>query len=114
LGVIWAIRLIEEPTVVGDIGYNPNHDHNAEISFKLHHELWNHGHITEPLLAVVEFVFRHTAAIRIEAMARPENVASLRVLEKAGFATEGIMRSCEHFEGRSYDMAMHSLLVADE
>jgi RimJ/RimL family protein N-acetyltransferase len=47
------------------------------------------GYATEALGAMVELA-RHLDVVRLYALCHPENSASLRVLEKAAFASEGI------------------------
>ena len=47
---------------------------------------------------------------RIEAMVEPWNVASQRVLEKAGFRQEGLLREVLSFEDRRADALLYALL----
>jgi ribosomal-protein-alanine N-acetyltransferase len=53
------------------------------------------------------------ALARLEALVEPDNVASQRVLEKAGFRREGHLRSYLVFEGRRADALIYSLLPHD-
>ena len=50
---------------------------------------------------------------RVEALVEPENVASQRVLEKAGFRREGHLRSYLVFNARRADALIYSLLPSD-
>jgi [ribosomal protein S5]-alanine N-acetyltransferase len=50
---------------------------------------------------------------RIEALVEPENVASQRVLEHAGFEREGHLRSYLVFGDRRADVLIYSLLPDD-
>lgn len=50
---------------------------------------------------------------RIEALVEPDNVASQRVLERAGFRREGHLRSYLVFETRRADALIYSLLPSD-
>jgi [ribosomal protein S5]-alanine N-acetyltransferase len=50
---------------------------------------------------------------RVEALVVPDNVASQRVLEKAGFRREGHLRSYLVFETRRADALIYSLLPSD-
>jgi ribosomal-protein-alanine N-acetyltransferase len=50
---------------------------------------------------------------RVEALVEPENVASQRVLESAGFRREGHLRSYLVFETRRADALIYSLLPSD-
>ena len=50
---------------------------------------------------------------RIEALVEPENQASIRVLEYAGFQREGLLRSYLSFAHRRADALVYSLLPTD-
>jgi ribosomal-protein-alanine N-acetyltransferase len=50
---------------------------------------------------------------RVEALVLPENIASQRVLEKAGFRREGHLRSYLVFDTRRADALIYSLLPSD-
>ena len=51
----------------------------------------NNGYATEAVKAVLEWAFSHPEVIAIEAETESENAASIRVLEKCGFALNGII-----------------------
>jgi [ribosomal protein S5]-alanine N-acetyltransferase len=55
---------------------------------------------------------RH-ALVRLEALVEPENVASCRVLESAGFHREGILRQYLDLGDRRSDVFLFSLLPVD-
>jgi RimJ/RimL family protein N-acetyltransferase len=50
---------------------------------------------------------------RLEIHAHPDNAASRRVAEKAGFRLEGILRGYEELKGRLDDIAMYARLRDD-
>ncbi len=50
---------------------------------------------------------------RVEALVVPDNIASQRVLEKAGFRREGHLRSYLVFERQRADALIYSLLPSD-
>ena len=50
---------------------------------------------------------------RIEGMVDVNNKASHRVLEKAGFLKEGVLRKYLIVKGETFDVAMYSLLSTD-
>jgi RimJ/RimL family protein N-acetyltransferase len=55
----------------------------------------------------------HTPLARVEALVVPGNIASQRVLEKAGFRHEGHLRSYLVFERQRVDALIYSLLPSD-
>ena len=50
---------------------------------------------------------------RVEALVVPDNIASQRILEKAGFRREGHLRSYLVFERQRADALIYSLLLSD-
>jgi RimJ/RimL family protein N-acetyltransferase len=50
---------------------------------------------------------------RLEIHVRPDNPASQRVAERAGFTREGVLRSYLELRGRRYDSVVFSLLADD-
>ena len=51
------------------------------------------GYITAAVRAVVRYAFEDLDLHRVEAACQPDNVASRRVLEKAGFTQEGVAKA---------------------
>ena len=60
--------------------------------------------------SVVAFAFTQMKMVRIEATIHPENIASLRILNKLGFQKEGLLRDHKKLHGKFYDAQMLSLL----
>jgi len=68
---------------------------------------------TEAQLQLVEMIFRHTRAERVEAATEVENAAERRSLEKAGFTAEGVIRGSMWRRGRFRDQVLYSRLRSD-
>ena len=62
---------------------------------------------------LVDYLFAHTLAVRIEAVTEEGNIAEQRALEKAGFTREGLMRSISFRDGRWRDSVRYSVLRDD-
>lgn len=94
---------------MGDISvYRYSAEHNkAEIGFWLLPQYWHKGYSLEALQAVMEFWTNEKGLHRMEAFVEPENEASCRLLEKAGFAREGLMRDCEIKNGRYISLVVY-------
>ena len=73
-------------------------------------EYWGKGIMTEAVKQICEYVFGNSDIIRIYAEPFAYNIASCRVLEKAGFQYEGTLRSNAVKNSRVIDMKMYSLL----
>jgi len=65
---------------------------SAEVWYKINVEQWNKGYATEAIEAVIRFGFSRLKLHRIHAGCAVENLASIRVLEKAGMTQEGRAR----------------------
>ena len=66
--------------------------------------------MTEAVKQICEYVFGKSDIIRIYAEPFAYNVASCRVLEKAGFQCEGVLRKNAVKNGKIVDMKMYSLI----
>lgn len=69
--------------------------------------------MTEALRTLATWFLHERGAARVELAAEPDNVASVRVAEKAGFLAEGVLRSRLLLRGQHRDVAMFSLLPSD-
>ncbi|MER6125870.1 GNAT family protein [Streptomyces sp. NPDC001795] len=65
---------------------------------------------TEAQRQLVEYLFAHTVAERVEADTEAENFAEQRALEKAGFTREGVLRSVAFRDGQWRDGVRYSIL----
>jgi len=59
----------------------------------------NNGFTTEAVVGVAEFGFKELELHRLEINVRPENTASIKVAEKAGFIFEGERKNYLHIDG---------------
>lgn len=87
--------------IVGGIGFhkiNPEH-HNAEMGYWLGEEYWGKGIMTKVTKEVVKYGFKKFKFKRIYAGVFSFNKPSMRVLEKAGFKFEGILKKDYYHKG---------------
>lgn len=87
---IFAIEINGE--AVGGIGIHPKADierKNAELGYWLSEEYWGQGIITKAIKQMTEFAFTTFDINRVFARPFGNNIASQKVLEKAGFILEG-------------------------
>jgi ribosomal-protein-alanine N-acetyltransferase len=85
----------------------------VEIGYVLGRAYWRQGYATEALLAVCRQAFEEMGIRRIEAEARPDNVASNQLLQSLGFIHEGRLRQRWTAKGETYDTNIYGCLVAD-
>ena len=98
---------------VGGIGFVPGHDVervSSEIGYWLGEAFWGRGIMTAAVRATVEHLFRHFDFMRLEAPVFEWNPASMRVLEKCGFAREGVLRKSIEKDGQIIDAVLYARL----
>lgn len=81
---------------VGAIGFEFEtdiHRKTATFGYWLGQELWGRGIMSEATTLITDHIFKTFDIIRIQANVNSDNPASMRVLEKAGFIKEGILRN---------------------
>jgi len=101
---------------VGGIGLMPGDDvsrASAEVGYWIGESYWGRGIMTEVLRAVTEEAIHRFGLHRVYALPFAENVASARVLEKAGFTREGMMRRSAVKDGRVLDQLIYGITDLD-
>lgn len=83
----------------------------ADIGYVLRRSCWGNGYGTEAARMIVDFGFRRLSLHRIEATCAPENVASVRVLEKIGMRREGHFRQHILSHGVWRDSLLYAILA---
>ena len=112
----FAFAITVDNKVVGSIGVFRQgniHRQTAELGYYVAEEYWGKGIMTEAVKQICECVFDKSDIIRIYAEPFVYNIASCRVLEKAGFQYEGTLRSNAVKNGKVIDMKMYSLLKTE-
>jgi [ribosomal protein S5]-alanine N-acetyltransferase len=98
---------------VGAVGYVIGTDverYSAEIGYWLGEPYWGRGIATEALMLVTEHVFASANLLRLFALPFADNAGSIRVLEKAGYVREAILRSSSVKFGQPRDQALYARL----
>jgi RimJ/RimL family protein N-acetyltransferase len=83
------------------------------IGYMLVPEARGRGYGSEAVRILVDYVFLHHDVPRVQAETHPDNTASQRVLEKAGFRKEGILRAKFFSRGVWRHTAMWSIIRED-
>ena len=79
--------------VVGSVGFSRIEErHQALLGYWLAKKYWNKGIMTKAVKLITKFGFKKLGFKRIYADVLYFNKSSMRVLEKAGFQLEGILR----------------------
>ncbi|CAI0418026.1 unnamed protein product [Linum tenue] len=87
----------------------------ANVGYILAAEYWGQGIVTAALRIAVSTVFADLPeVVRLQALVEVEHRASQRVLEKAGFLREGLLRKYGYCKGEIRDLFIYSLLSTDQ
>ena len=89
------------------------YERSAELGYWLAEEYWKKGIMTEAVRQICEEAFEKFEICRIYAEPFAYNIGSRRVLEKAGFTLEGIMRRGVYKREQYFDYCMYALLRED-
>lgn len=109
----FAFAIVVNDIVVGSIGVfrcDNIHSLTAEMGYYIGEPYWGKGLGASAVKQICKFIFEHTNIIRIFAEPFAYNIASCRVLEKAGFQLEGILHSNAVKNGKILDMKMYALI----
>jgi RimJ/RimL family protein N-acetyltransferase len=99
----------------GGIGFAVGTDverFSAEIGYWVGEPFWGRGIVTEALSLVTDYAFSQMTLLRLFALPFADNAASLRVLEKAGYTREGLLRSASVKFGRPRDQYIYARVNA--
>jgi [ribosomal protein S5]-alanine N-acetyltransferase len=111
-----ALAIVVDGNTVGSVGLEFMGDVNrrsAEIGYWLGTPYWGRGIATEALSLVTDWAFDAHRLLRIFAQPFASNLASRRVLEKAGYLLEGTMRCSAVKDGVVRDQCIYARLSTD-
>ena len=109
----WAITLTGSDRLIGFIGYvrMTKENYRAEIGYLLHADHQGTGVMQEAIECVIQYGFKTLGLHSIEAVVSPENIASIKLLERNKFVREAYFKENEFYNGRFNDTAIYSLLA---
>lgn len=110
--IVLGIELREEKKLIGTIALRnwEKPDRCVDIGYAISIKYWGKGFTTEAVKAVIKFGFEKLNANRIEAHCDEENVASYRVMEKAGMKYEGTLRKKNLIKNKFTSIRFYSIL----
>ena len=90
---VWYMELKDAPGVIaGDLSFKGlGQDGTAEIGYGLREGFCGRGYMTEAVKALTRWALAQPGVTRVEAETEPDNAASQRVLERAGFVPAGVL-----------------------
>ena len=112
----WGIVAKDIGEVIGSISV-VNHSCKSlvcEIGYCISKAYWNKGITTEALKAVIKFLIKEVRVERVHAFHNINNVASGKVMQKAGMIFEGKLRKYHlNRDGALEDVNMYSKIDTD-
>lgn len=100
--------------LVGSIALRRVGERRAQIGYLVAAEARGRGVATRAVRLLAAWAFADGDVARLDVLTQPENVASQRVAERAGFRREAVLRSYIELNGRRHDAVVFSLLPADD
>lgn len=109
----WAIEI--DGAAVGGVSLHPGSDvqrHSAELGYWLGRSFWGRGIMSTVVTAFAGPAMQAFRLHRLYATVYENNPASMRVLEKAGFAREGVQQSAVVKRGELLDLIVYARVRA--
>ncbi|MDP5275773.1 GNAT family N-acetyltransferase [Chengkuizengella axinellae] len=114
---VWMIKKEDEKEeIIGSISLNNivrGVFQSCHIGYQLSHNETNQGYMTEAVQRVIDYAFYDLKLHRIEANIMPINGASLKVVEKLGFESEGLAKKYLKINGKWEDH-IHMVILNKE
>ncbi len=114
--ITWAISQKNDAQLIGTIGFwrIMEEHYRAEIGYLLHPDFQGKGIMQEALTKALDYGFRTLKLHSIEANINPNNVASIKLLERNRFVREAYFKENFFYAGKFLDTAIYSLINAGE
>lgn len=109
----WIYKKTDPLHVIGTVCFRNIMRHvyqSCEIGYKLDMLSWHQGYAFEAVEKCIDIAFYELNLHRICAHIMPDNLASIRLVERIGFEREGIARKSAMVRGVWQDHAVYSIL----
>ncbi len=99
----YGIYLSESNELIGDCGYCPDSDNEAEIGYTISPGFQRRGLGEETVSTLINHLFKKKGIERIIASTDPENIPSIKLLEKLGFTVKEYKKESLEIRGEMKD-----------
>lgn len=109
----WVYQKSDPEHVIGTVCLRNITRHvyqSCETGYKFDQLSWHHGYALEALCKCIQIAFYELNLHRITAYIMPDNAASIRLVQRAGFELEGIARKNAMVRGVWEDHAVYSII----
>jgi len=113
----WCIVLKQTGKTIGmiDVVQDAPKTKTAGLGYCIGYDYWGKGIVAEALIAVRDYLFDEAGYNRVEAAHHINNLASGKVMQKAGMQYEGAKRQSDiDNEGNPCDMVCYAMLKSDK
>jgi RimJ/RimL family protein N-acetyltransferase len=109
-----AVVLRASGELIGTVGFHSvsSRDRRAELAYDLAPHMWGKGLATYLAMLLVAWAHEQASVGRVQATVLLSNERSARVLERCGFAFEGVLRSYRMVRGVPGNFGMYAHLAA--
>jgi RimJ/RimL family protein N-acetyltransferase len=109
----YAVVDAADDRLLGCAGYQLLNHSRATFGYWVAREARGRGVASRALRLLSRWALREHGLARVQLIVEPENVASIRVAENAGFQREALLRSYIELHGRRRDVYVYALLAED-
>jgi RimJ/RimL family protein N-acetyltransferase len=109
----FALRAAESETLMGGVELRLRGDRIAHLSYWVFPRYRGQGLAARAIRLAADYAFRDLQEERVEAYIEPDNVASRRAVERAGFREEGVLRRQATVGDARRDMVLYAKLPID-
>lgn len=106
-----VLAIVLASTVIGGVSVRVDLEHETgELGYGIGTSYWGQGFTSEAVSAVIDWAFDKYSLAKVHARSDVRNVGSQRVMEKAGMAREGVLRSQAKRRGIRVDYVYYGIL----
>lgn len=108
---ICSKAIFADNSFVGFVGASRKDDvsqKSAELCYWLDEKYWGMGIMTGAVRLFTDYYFENHDVVRIYAITFSDNIGSCRVLEKAGYELEGVMKKSAYKLGEYHDCSIYA------
>jgi [ribosomal protein S5]-alanine N-acetyltransferase len=109
-GLSFAVADAATDTVLGTLDLRFPYPRVGELGYLLDPAARGRGTMTRAVGLAIEWAFADLELARVQAFVSPDNARSMRLLERLGFAREGLLRS---YRGPGADRVAYAVLAGD-
>jgi len=109
----FGVYLRKDNSLVGDCGFCVQSDKQVEIGYTISPPFQRMGIGREAVKLLIDFLFREVSIKKIIAKTDPENIGSIKLLQRLGFQKETHLKRSVKIRGEWKDDVVYSLYLLD-